>query len=551
MAVELSVLIATHERGEKLRRCLDALAAQAEPAANFEVVIADDGSSDGSTDGLENLGHPFALRVLKLPKGGKSAALNAAIEAAAGSVCLFIDDDVIASPTLVGAHLAAHRSDPRTVGIGVLTQAVAPGADAYAVAHARRWNERYAGLAGRPVDWADTYGGNVSAPRVDLLAIGGLDPTLSAIEDIELGHRLDARGCRFAFLPEGVAAHDDFKAGPRLLAEEVRYGTWCAKFVAAEPDTGRRLIGWIDQPSAHEVLLRRALLALRVAPSALVAAGRLVPGRGRREVWLDFVSRYAFWHGVRAGFSRRDWKEATRGVPVLMYHGFNSGTEGGRYVVARPALESQIRLLRLLRRRVVDIEEVAAALREHRPLPKRAVAITIDDGYGDVAEVALPALRHGGLPAIAYLVSDRIGSANDWDAPASPAEAATEVGGRPTMSAAEVEAIRAAGVRVGAHTRTHVKLPTVEPATAAAEIGGSRTELRARFGDEVESFAYPYGAIDETAVEAVRAAGFDSAVSTFPSHARRGDDPLLIPRIEVRGDEGTLTFLRKLLLGGA
>ena len=47
------------------------------------------------------------------------------------------------------------------------------------------------------------------------------------------------------------------------------------------------------------MLLRRALLALRVPPGLLAALGRPIPGAGRKQVWFGFVNRYVFWRGVR------------------------------------------------------------------------------------------------------------------------------------------------------------------------------------------------------------------------------------------------------------
>ena len=196
MTPSLSVLIATHNRREMLARCLAALAAQSEDPAAFEVIVADDGSTDGTAAALAELSTPFELRTIEHAKAGKPVVLNAAIEAARGEVCLFIDDDVIASPQLVAEHLAAHRREPRTLGIGVLVQREPARPDPYAEANARRWNERYEGLSERPLDWTDCYGANFSASRESLLQIGGFAADLPAVEDLEIAFRLCARaGC--------------------------------------------------------------------------------------------------------------------------------------------------------------------------------------------------------------------------------------------------------------------------------------------------------------------------------------------------------------------
>ncbi len=539
----LSVLIASHNRRQLLGRCLEALAAQTQDPASFEVIVADDGSTDGTAEALEALQTPFELRVLRHAKAGKPVVLNAAIEAARGEVCLFIDDDVIASPQLVGEHLAAHRREPKTLGIGALVQRTPVKPDPYAEANARQWNGRYEGLNERPLDWADCYGANFSAPTAALREVGGFAADLAAIEDIEIAFRLCREsGCVVEYLPAAEALHDDEKPGARIVADEERFGGFCAGFVSTHPETRGRLLGWINEPTLRELALRRLLLALRIPTRALIAAGRLLPS-DRRDVWFGFVSRYAFWRGVRGGMDRSRWLEISRGVPVLMYHAFSADGEGERFVMPARTFTRQMRLLGTLRYRVISLEELAATLREGRPLPRRAVVITIDDGYRDNAEVALPTLRRHGFAASVFLVSERLDASNDWDAEG-------DVAGRPTLTREQIEQMRASGIRFGAHTRTHCALTKVEEAELAAQLRGSREDLEATLGERVETLTYPYGLHDDRVVEATRAAGFTAACTVEAVPARPGDDPLRIPRIEITGTDSPLRFLRKLWVGG-
>jgi glycosyltransferase involved in cell wall biosynthesis/peptidoglycan/xylan/chitin deacetylase (PgdA/CDA1 family) len=539
----LSVLIATHNRREMLERCLEALAAQEIDPAEFEVVVADDGSTDDTAAALDRLSTPFELRVIGHGKAGKPVVLNAAIEAARGEVCLFIDDDVIASPRLIAEHLEAHRREPRTLGIGVLVQRQPVKPDPYAEANARQWNGRYEGLSERPLDWADCYGANFSAPTAALREIGGFAAGLPAIEDIEIAFRLCREGgCVVEYLPAAEALHDDEKPGARIVADEERYGGFCAGFVSTHPETRGRLLGWVNEPTLREVALRRLLLALRIPTRALIAAGGLLPS-DRRKIWFGFVSRYAFWRGVRGGMDRRRWLEVSRGVPVLMYHAFSANGEGERFVMPARSFTRQMRLLAALRYRVISLEELAEALRRENPLPRRAVVITIDDGYRDNAEVALPILHRHGFPASVFLVSERLDAGNDWDAEG-------DVAGRSTLSREQIEQMREGGIGFGAHTRTHCKLPGLDQADMKDQLAGSRHDLEATLGESVETLTYPYGLHDDRVVEATREAGFTAACTVEAVPSRPGDDPLRIPRIEITGTDSPLRFLRKLWIGG-
>jgi GT2 family glycosyltransferase/peptidoglycan/xylan/chitin deacetylase (PgdA/CDA1 family) len=546
----LSVIIPSHNRRELLGRCIDALREQTQDPADFETIVVDDGSSDGTAEAIEDLETPFSLRVLRLPKVGKSAALNAAIEVARGSVCLFLDDDVIASPQLVAEHLAAHRENEMTMGIGALVQVRPDARDWYAHTFAKAWNDHYARLAERKrPDWSASYGGNLSAPRRALLEVGGFAVDLAVAEDTELGFRVEQHGCTTRYLPRAQALHDDQKLRRRLLLDARRQGKAYVELASRHPPTQAKLLGWFGAAPARELALRRLLIALRVRPAWLAPFGRLMPGEARKEVWYHLVWRLAIWSAVRRCVSRDRWLRLTRSVPVLMYHAFDEVDHGdndpgsqSRYVLSRRAFARQMRLLAVLRYRVISFEQLARAIRGECLPPRRAAVITIDDGYRDNLELAQPILRRHRFSATHFLISRRLGGSNDWDRPGV-------LSGRPVLSAEEALRLRAEGALLGAHTRNHPKLPTLSDVAVREEVGGSRRDLEEELGEEIATFAYPYGQFDDRAVDAVAVAGFVGACTTEERLARLDDHPLRVPRLTVRSTESTLTFLRKLLFG--
>ncbi|MBS1878049.1 MAG: polysaccharide deacetylase family protein [Actinobacteria bacterium] len=543
MSPALSVVIPTFNRRERLRGCLQALERQTQDPASFEVVIADDGSTDGTAAAVAALEPPFELRLLELSKRGKSGALNAALEVARGDVCLFVDDDIEVAPAVVSTHLAAHRENPMTLGIGSMAQHPPSDADAYARAQAVRWNARYEMLGGLGVDWADTYGGNFSAPRAALQAVGGFDVGLDAIEDIEIGYRLQRHGCVPRYLPQAEALHHDYKSGKAILAAEESYASFAVDFAERHPETRPRLFGWFGQTGPREAFLRQLLLKARIPPAALVGLGNALPRQEHKQPWYDFIARYAFWFAVRREMSKRLWSEMTRGVPVLMYHAFSDSGEEDRWIAKKPAFERQMRLLKALRYRTISLEQLATALAAGEPLPKRTVVITIDDGYRDNFEIARPVLERLRLGATLFPVSGQLGADNDWNR----SEANR---GRPMLSPEQLREMAADGFEVGAHTRTHPHLSGLPAETSAEEIAGSRSDLEAVLGAPVRTFAYPYGDLAEETVAAVGAAGFTAACTTENRLARSSDHPLRIPRLEIMGGDNIRNFARKLWFGG-
>lgn len=308
----VSVVIASRDRRELLRRCLDALARQDAVAGGFEVVVVDDGSGDGTREMLDSLAPPFELRALRNRAAGKAEALNTGIGAARGELLLFLDDDMIADPGLVAAHLEAHRESPRTLGIGAITQRPRDGRDWYAHAFARGWNEHMAERRRERIGWADCYGANFSAPREAFDRIGEFKPELVTAEDIEMGYRLERAGYVPTYLPRAHGVHDDQKSGRRMLADQRRQGEIHVRLGERCPEMAPRLLPWSDRTFPREPAARRALLALRLPPRLVAAPGALLPGEGRQMIWFHFSRRYAFWHSVRRHVDRARWRRLTR-----------------------------------------------------------------------------------------------------------------------------------------------------------------------------------------------------------------------------------------------
>ena len=116
-AVKISVVAATFNRRDSLQQLLDSLAKQTLDPARFEIVIANDGSTDGTTEFLRELvSSRKNLRFLELKNGGPGAARNAGAQAARGQYLAFTDDDCVASADWLEQILAVFE---RTGAVGV------------------------------------------------------------------------------------------------------------------------------------------------------------------------------------------------------------------------------------------------------------------------------------------------------------------------------------------------------------------------------------------------------------------------------------------------
>jgi glycosyltransferase involved in cell wall biosynthesis len=312
---ELSVIIATFNRAERLRRCLDALGDQSLAHSHFEVVVVVDGAKDTTMAMLASLEQPFRLRVVWQENSGQAAALNRGIGEAHGRFCLFLDDDIVVAPECLAGHLEAQQSPGEAVAVGQLTLTLPKNAGWYARAFAEGWLRHYealnSGVSG--LGWEDCYGGNMSAPRSVLRSCGGFDTSLQRGFDVELAYRLEQLGCALRYLPSATGCQDERK-GFRELSQDIEAaGAADFKMFAIKHGPCSSALQSFGSGHPVGVALKRLLLALRVPPGLLAAGGSLIPSRQYQYRYHRLIQNLCYWTGVRrASRGTKMWSRIKR-----------------------------------------------------------------------------------------------------------------------------------------------------------------------------------------------------------------------------------------------
>ncbi len=220
---------------------------------------------------------------------------------------------------------------------------------------------------------------------------------------------------------------------------------------------------------------------------------------------------------------------------ILMYHGVAEVAEDPNLLCVSPRrFAEQMDWLERRGLRGVGISALVEAMRAGRK--RGLVGITFDDGYLSVLEAALPQLKRRGFGATAYIISGRLGRTNEWD----------EGPSWPLMTASQVRGLAAAGIEIGSHAATHVRLAGASPEQLKAEVSASRTSLAAVLGTEIRGFAYPYGSMDAAARRAVRDAGYEYACAVEASPAEIG--LMALPRMYVGQQDDAVRMTAKRLL---
>lgn len=260
----VSIVIAARNEGQRIAQCLEALQNQSLDRGQYEVIVVDDDSNDGTADVAACLG----ARVVRQQYKGAAAARNRGIEEARGEIVLFTDADCI--PEM---HWVERLSSPlkQTAIAGTVGRIVSLQSHWIAGLIQVELDEHYERMGHREsIDYVNT--GNCGFKRA-LLCQNHFDETFLWIEDLELSFRLAQRGERVVFVQDALVEH----AHPERLLAHLRRKFCHATFV---PYIYRRYPNKIlcdSRTSANRRLqLLLLVLALASAPAGILSVNGVI-----------------------------------------------------------------------------------------------------------------------------------------------------------------------------------------------------------------------------------------------------------------------------------
>lgn len=296
-----SIVIPTYNRLPILRKSLQALEQQKldkNLISGYEVIVVDDGSTDGTLSWLEqeksNLTH---VRSLAQNHAGPGSARNLGVEKAQGEWIIFIDSDLVVTPNFLQAHAEVLRQEQQRLNTDkVFTY----GAVINTCNFDHPTSEPY-----KITDFSAAYfaTGNVAIAKKWLKEAGMFDNRFQQYgwEDLELGVRLKKLGLKLIKCPQAVGYHwhppFNLEQIPQLIEKEIQRGKMGVLFYEKHPSYDVKMM--IQMTWLHRLLWGLLSLGGRLNERTMKPLLQWLIDQGKPQLALEISRVFLNWYNVQ------------------------------------------------------------------------------------------------------------------------------------------------------------------------------------------------------------------------------------------------------------
>ncbi len=305
---KLSVVVTCYNKQDTILKCLENFL-KGNPV-KCEVIVVDDGSTDGSSEILNTLSRSGQIKLVKTSRLGPAAARNAGFKEAEGDLILFVDGDCVVEEESLEELLETFRSNSELACVG---------GDVYSLnseSRIARAIELMQSRVNRP--WP--FGACVAYRREALERVGGFEESMPVGEDAELYFRVKKLGYQCQVLNPKVKAYTVNPSSiSQFLRQRLRWGTGFARLTERHPEaftpklkmcflaTGAMLFSpLILLLDPHFYPIPLALFAVNFL-WRLVNAVRAVRGRGK-ALYIPLVALLKFLNVTSYMLGFLGWK---------------------------------------------------------------------------------------------------------------------------------------------------------------------------------------------------------------------------------------------------
>lgn len=301
----VSVVIPTYNRKPILEKCLRALESQVftdSKVSDYEVLVVDDGSIDGTREWLtENQGLFPHVRLLSMAHSGPAAARNLGVEKAQGDTIVFIDSDLVVTETFLQSHADCLIKGQKKLSSDRL---FTYGRVINTCNFDNPTSEPY-----KLTDFSAAYfaTGNVAIAKKWLVLAGMFDNgfQLYGWEDLELGVRLKKLGLTLLKCPTAVGYHwhppFTLEQIPHLIDREIQRGRMGVVFYQKHPTWNVRMM--IQMTYLHRLLWGGLSLGGFLNERTLQPLLQWLINKGKSQWALEIARVFLNWYNVKGVYA--------------------------------------------------------------------------------------------------------------------------------------------------------------------------------------------------------------------------------------------------------
>ena len=193
-----------------------------------------------------------------------------------------------------------------------------------------------------------------------------------------------------------------------------------------------------------------------------------------------------------------------RGICILTYHciGYE---KNNRLKIPQQQFKQQMKYIKDNGYSTITIEQLYKFIMQNKPIPKKSVIITFDDGYIDNYQYAYPILKEFNLKATVFVIAKTIDKSKDY------------------MTSNQLKELQANGIDIESHTLDHERLTTLSYEKQLNTLKESKTTLENILGKKVNYIAYPYAKYNNDTIKAAMNAGYFMGFVLGGKVARKND----------------------------
>lgn len=220
-------------------------------------------------------------------------------------------------------------------------------------------------------------------------------------------------------------------------------------------------------------------------------------------------------------------KHNDKGIPIVMYHSI--GYEKGNTArVTKEKFKEQMKYLKDNDYVTLTLNEAYDFFIDNKPVPKKSIVLTFDDGYLDNYVEALPILKEFKFKATIFVITSLVDKVPDY------------------MNSSQLKEMQDNGIDIESHTENHEHLKELSYEKQVVTLQGSKDFLEKTLNKKIQYLAYPFGEYSKETLKAVSQVGYKMAITTDGRWSDKSDGILTLDRVFISGSANLNTFIERI-----